>query len=458
MARDKLKFGAVLIGVGDASGKELWRDPAVPLDASVDIDWYIRQAREAEDARFDFVFIVDSQYITPDFPNHHLNRLEPLTLLSAVATATQRIGLVATISTTYSEPFDIARRLASLDLISKGRAGWNIVTSQDPGTAGNFSRTGHGDYETRYRRASEAVEVVQGLWQSYEEGAFAQDRTAARFLDPARQHRLDHRGEFFSVSGPLNIQRSRQGQPPLVQAGTSPQGRELSAQVADIVFSFARNQAEALELATDVRARARRYGRAPESLLFIPALSVTIADTDEAARRKFEARQTAGDLRAQLASLSRQFAGHDFSGYDLDAPFPEIASGGEAAGIRRFHEDLEAARREGRTLRQVLADAGSAWLRLAGSPVTIADEIERWHASGAADGFNVFVQHPDDWARFRAEVVPILAARGLFRDDYSADTLRGNLGLEIAPSRHSAEHRTLEKGAAVDFATQVINS
>jgi FMN-dependent oxidoreductase (nitrilotriacetate monooxygenase family) len=448
MAREKLKFGAVLIGVGDASGKELWRDPAIPLNASVNIDWYVRQAREAEKAKFDFVFIVDSQYITPDFPNHHLNRLEPLTLLSAVATATRTIGLVATISTTYSEPFDIARRLASLDLISKGRAGWNIVTSQDPGTAGNFSRTGHGDYETRYRRAAEAVEVVQGLWQSYEEGAFAQSRRAGRFLDPAKLHRLDHKGEFFSVTGPLNIQRSRQGQPPLVQAGTSPQGRELSAQAADIVFSFARDQSEALELAADVRGRARRLGRDAEAVLFIPALSVTIADTDEAARRKFEARQTSGDLRAQLASLSRQFAGHDFSRYDLDAPFPEVPRPAEAAGIRRFHEDLEAARREGRTLRQVLADFGSAWLRLAGSPKTIADQIELWYRSGAADGFNVFVQHPDDWARFRADVVPILVARGLFRDEYEADTLRGNLGLKIPRSRHAAECPLPKQNAA----------
>jgi len=157
------------------------------------------------------------------------SRASNCSVLSAVAGATSRIGLVATISTTYSEPFDIARRLASLDLISRGRAGWNIVTSQDPGTAGNFSGSRHGDYETRYRRATEAVEVVQGLWHSYEEDAFTRDRTAARFLDPAKQHRLDHRGEFFSVTGPLNIQRSPQGQPPLVQAGTSPQGRELIA-------------------------------------------------------------------------------------------------------------------------------------------------------------------------------------------------------------------------------------
>lgn len=442
MTRETLKLGAVLIGIGDASGKGLWRDPAVPLDASVDIDWYVKQAREAEEAKFDFVFIVDSQYITPDFPNHHLNRLEPLTLLSAVAGATSRIGLVATISTTYSEPFDIARRLASLDLISRGRAGWNIVTSQDPGTAGNFSGSRHGDYETRYRRATESVEVVQGLWHSYEEDAFTRDRTAARFLDPAKQHRLDHRGEFFSVTGPLNIQRSPQGQPPLVQAGTSPQGRELSARHADIVFSFARTPQESLELASDVRARAEAAGRDPAELLFIPALGVTIADTNEEARAIERARTSDGDIRTALGNLSRQFAGYDFSLHDLDAPFPEIVLP-EAAGISRFHEEIDRAKGEGATLRQVIEAQVATWLRVAGSPQTIADTLEHWYESGAADGFNLFVQHPADWDRFRSEVIPILVRRGLFRDEYTAKTLRGNLGLASVPNHHASAVQSL---------------
>lgn len=451
MARDKLKLGAVLIGVGSGSEKELWRDTDVPLDASISIDWYIRQAKEAEAAKFDFVFIVDSQYITPDFPNHHLNRLEPLTLLSAVASHTSAIGLVATISTTYSEPFDIARRLASLDLISDGRAGWNIVTSQDPGTAGNFSRTAHGSYDDRYRRATESIEVVQGLWQSYEDGAFARHRDAARFLDPAKLHRLDHSGEYFSVTGPLNIQRSRQGQPPLVQAGTSEQGRDLSARVADLVFSFARSQAEAIELARDVRSRALKYGRDPDKILFIPALGVTIADTDEEARAKEEQRLGLGDPRAMLGMLSRQFAGFDFSGYDLDAPFPDIPAPPEAAGISRFHDEIAAVRRDGGTLREVLARQRSSWLRLVGSPATIADELARWYQSGAADGFNFFVQHPADWARFRTEIVPLLIAKGIFREDYEADTLRGNLGLPIPRNIH--EENTIEEwGSTPQFA------
>jgi len=437
MTREKLKLGAVLIGVGSGSEKELWRDPEVPLDASININWYIRQAQEAEAAKFDFVFIVDSQYITPDFPNHHLNRLEPLTLLSAVATHTRSIGLVATISTTYSEPFDIARRLASLDLISDGRAGWNIVTSQDPGTAGNFSRAAHGSYEDRYGRAAEAVKVVQGLWSSYEDGAFAKDRTAPRFLDPSKLHRLDHHGDHFSVTGPLNIQRSRQGQPPLVQAGTSEQGRDLSAQAADLVFSFARSREEALELARDVRARAAAYGRDPDRILFVPALGVTLADSDEEAQRIEEERLGLGETRAMLGMVSRQFGGYDFSGHDLDAPFPDIAPSAEAAGISRFHAEIAAVRKEGGTLRDVLRRQRSSWLRLVGSPATVAAELARWYEEGAADGFNLFVQHPADWARFRAEVVPLLVERGIFRADYEGDSLRSNLGLPAAPNLHS---------------------
>jgi FMN-dependent oxidoreductase (nitrilotriacetate monooxygenase family) len=435
MTRRKLKLGAVLIGVGSGSEKELWRDPEVPLNASVDIQWYVRQAREAEDALFDFVFIVDSQYITPDFPNHHLNRLEPLTLLSAVAVQTSKIGLIATVSTTYSEPFDIARRLASLDLISGGRAGWNVVTSQDPGTAGNFSRDSHGSYDDRYRRANESIDVVQGLWQSYEDGAFAKTRDATRFLDPAKLHRLDHKGEYFSVTGPLNIQRSPQGQPPLVQAGTSDQGRDLSARVADLVFSFARNSDEALELVRDIRARAHALGRDPGSLVFVPALGVTIGDTDEEARAIEAERLGLGDPAAALGMLSRQFGGFDFSPFDLDAPFPDVPVPPEAAGISRFHEEIAKVRQEGGTLRDVLVRQRVSWFRLAGSPATIADELERWYREGAADGFNLFVQHPADWARFRRDVVPLLVTKGIYRDAYKGATLRENLDLPAAPGR-----------------------
>ncbi|MFI9532863.1 NtaA/DmoA family FMN-dependent monooxygenase [Nocardia fusca] len=236
-------------GGGGGSAAELWRHPEVPIDASINLDWYIRQARQAEEALFDFVFVTDSQYIEPTFTQHHLNRLEPLTLLSAVATYTSRIGLAATVTTSYTEPFDIARRLASLDLISGGRAGWNIVTSYDSGTAGNFSRADHGDHAHRYRRGTEAVTVVHGLWNSYEDDAFASDKDAVSYLDTTRLHRLDHKGEFFSVTGPLNIQRSRQGEPVIIQAGTSEPGRELNARFAELASSFAKTTEWALAFA-----------------------------------------------------------------------------------------------------------------------------------------------------------------------------------------------------------------
>ncbi|WP_424808993.1 NtaA/DmoA family FMN-dependent monooxygenase [Rhodococcus sp. 27YEA15] len=425
-----LTLGAVLIGVGDASGADLWRHPDIPTTASIDINWYVKQAREAQDVHFDFVFIVDSQYIDAGFPPHHLNRLEPLTLLSAVAVATDRIGLVATVSTTYSEPWDIARRVASLDLISGGRAAWNIVTSQDPGTAGNFSRTQHGDYETRYRRARESVDVVTGLWNSYEDDAFATDKTAARFLDPAKQHRLDHVGEFFSVTGPLNIQRSSQGQPVLVQAGTSDEGRDLSAQVGEIVFSFASTKESALELKSDIVSRAARYGRTSEELRFVPGLSVVIRDTDEAAVQAHNDARSRIPVARLLAQVKRLFGGRSFEAFGLDEPFPDIdpSTPESLAGARELAERADA---RGWTLRQALYSLGDHWATFVGSPETVADEIQSWYRDGAADGFNVFVQDPGDWYRFRAQVMPILTERGVARSEYDADTLRGHLKLPV---------------------------
>ncbi|HEY0000837.1 MAG TPA: NtaA/DmoA family FMN-dependent monooxygenase, partial [Actinoplanes sp.] len=224
-----LKLGAVLIGVGGPGQHNTWLSPEIPGDASVDIRWYIARAQQAEAAKFDLVFIVDSQFITADSPNHYLSRLEPLTLLSAVAVHTSHIGLVGTITTSYNEPFNVARRLASLDHISGGRAGWNVVTSGDAGTAGNYSRDEHFDYPTRYGRAREHIEVARGLWDSYEADAFPRDKDRGVFLDREKQHALNHKGTYFSVVGPLNLERTPQGQPVIFQAGDSAEGRDLGA-------------------------------------------------------------------------------------------------------------------------------------------------------------------------------------------------------------------------------------
>ena len=232
-ARRQLKLGAITFGTGGPGSPYQWLDEDIPGDASVDIDWYVEQARLAEEARFDLIFIVDSQFITPDSPPHYLNRLEPMTLLSALAVSTTHLGLVATMTTSYNDPFNLARRLASLELISGGRSGWNVVTSGDAGAAANFSRNEHFDYDTRYGRGLEFVRVAQGLWDSYEQDAFPRDRASRAFLDPSRQHALNHKGEHFQVVGPLNIERSPQGQPVIFQAGDSEQGRDLGSEIGE---------------------------------------------------------------------------------------------------------------------------------------------------------------------------------------------------------------------------------
>ena len=230
-SRRQLKLGAILAGVGTEQNN--WRDPDLPGDASIDVDWYIRHARIAEAAKFDLVFLVDSPYITPDTAPHFLNRLEPLTLLSAIAVSTSRIGLVATLTTSYWEPYNVARQFGSLDLISHGRAGWNVVTTGLEGAARNYGREEHFDHAVRYARAREFVDVVKGLWDSYEDDAFPRDKQAGLFLDKAKQHALDHKGEFFSVAGPLALSRSKQGQPVIFQAGDSDEGRRFGALVAE---------------------------------------------------------------------------------------------------------------------------------------------------------------------------------------------------------------------------------
>ena len=284
-----LKLGAVLMGVGGPGQQNTWLDPDVPTNASVDIWWYIARAQEAEAAKLDFIFIADSQFITAKSPNHYLSRLEPLTLLSAVAVHTRHIGLVATASSSYNSPFNLARRFASLDHISGGRAAWNVVTSGDAGAAGNFSRDGHYDYATRYALGLEHVRVAQGLWDSYEGDAFPRDRETGMFLDPTKQHPLEHVGEFFSVVGPLNLERPPQGQPVLFQAGDSEEGRELGAEIGEAIFAMHRTLEESVAFRTEMRARAAEKGRDPDTILIFPALNPIIGATDEQAR----ARETA---------------------------------------------------------------------------------------------------------------------------------------------------------------------
>jgi FMN-dependent oxidoreductase (nitrilotriacetate monooxygenase family) len=430
----QLHLGAILSGVGTT--QNAWRHPDLPGDASVNIDWYIESARKAEAAKFDLVFIVDSPFITPDTAPHFLNRLEPLTLLSALAVATSKIGLAATLTTSFWEPYNVARQFASLDLISKGRAAWNVVTTGLEGAAQNYGREEHFDHAVRYRRAAEFVDVVKGLWDSYEDDAFPRDKQGGYFLDRSKQHRLDHHGEFFSVAGPLNIQRSRQGQPVIFQAGESDQGRAFGAAVAEGTYALAESFDQAREYYADLKARAVALGRDPEHIVVLPGLVPIIAETDEEAQAIEEQENGKLDLGKALVQLGRPFNYHDFGQYDLDSPFPDVSHLTLNSYKGSAERIVRTAREEGLTLRETAWRFAARPNPFVGSPATVADEIERWFVGRACDGFNFRVSNPVDFAWFTDRVVPLLQERGLFRTEYQGDTLRDHLGLPFPQNRY----------------------
>jgi FMN-dependent oxidoreductase (nitrilotriacetate monooxygenase family) len=443
----QIKLGAVLFGAGGPGQPYRWLDPEIPADASISIGWYIEQARLAEAAKFDLVFIVDSQFITADSPPHYLNRLEPLTLLSALAVSTRHVGLVGTLTTSYNDPFSVARRLASLDLISGGRAGWNVVTSGDAGTAGNFSRDEHYDYDTRYGRGLEFVQVCRALWDSYEDDAFPRDRERRVFLDRAKQHALNHRGEYFQVVGPLNISRSPQGQPVIFQAGDSDQGRDLGAAIGEGIFTHAPSIEAGQAFYADIKGRAAAKGRDPADMLVLPGVSVYVGDTDADGREIERSIQLAdNDFERSLAELGRPFGWHDFRQYDLDAPFPDVLHAAQLSFRTQAEHIVALAKDNGYTLRETVnALSAPRPTPFAGSAVTVADELQHWFEAGAADGYLIQVGHPAQFRRFTDEVLPILAGRGLFRSEYESGTLRGNLGLPVPENRHTRARR---EGAA----------
>jgi FMN-dependent oxidoreductase (nitrilotriacetate monooxygenase family) len=445
MSNRTLRLGAILNGVGIAQNG--WREPDVRGDESINIDWYRETGRRAEAAKFDFVFMVDSPFITPDSAPHFLNRLEPLTALSAVAGATSRIGLIATLTTSFTEPFNVARQFASLDLISRGRAGWNVVTTGLEGAARNYGREEHIDHGVRYRRAGEHLAVVQGLWDSYEDDAFPRDKETGVFLDKKKLHPLHHRGEFFSVAGPLNISRSKQGQPVIFQAGSSEDGRDLAASVAEGIYANAETFQEARAFYRDIKQRVVAHGREAHHLLIFPGIAPIIAETDAEARKREEDAHGKLDLRKALIQLGRPFNYHNFEQYLLDAPFPDLGDLG-ANGYRGAAERIKrVARDEKLSLRETAWRFAARDSEFVGSPLTVADTIERWFREGAADGFNVRASSPGDFTAFLEKVVPILRARGLFRAEYEHDTLRGHLGLPVPANRYTVVNRAARKSA-----------
>lgn len=442
MAKRQIHLGAVTTPTGGPGSHTLWLDPDIPGDASVDIDWYIKTAQEAERGKFDLLFIVDSQFITPHSPPHYLNRLEPLTLLSALATHTKNLGLVGTATTSFNSPFNLVRRLASLDLISRGRAGWNVVTTGDAGTAFNYGLDEMYDYDTRYGRAQEYVELARALWDSYEDDAFPRDRETGQFLDPSKQHTLNWEGEYFKVRGPLNIQRSQQGAPVVFQAGDSDQGRDLGASVGEGIFTHAPDIPTGQAFYNDIKDRAEhKFGRNPDELIVMPGATAIVADTDEEAR-ELEAHYNDIDhtFEAALHAFGRPFGWHDFTQYDLDAPFPEAAlKHAERSFYTQARSQTQRAVENGWTLRQAVeATRTKSRGAFVGSPETVARTLIEWWEARACDGFNIYIGHPSNFTRFVNEVVPILQERGAYRQDYESDTLRGNLGLPIPQNRYTA--------------------
>ncbi len=413
-----------------------WRHPDADPGAASKFEHFRRVAQTAEAAKFDMVFLADGIGIRgKDEPPGSLRRsaqnaeLEPITLLSAIAAVTHRIGLVATASTTYNEPFHVARKYASLDHISGGRAGWNIVTSWSDAEARNFNREHHLGYEERYERAAEFVEVVKGLWNSWDADAFLHDKTSGIFYDPARLHVLDHKGKHFKVRGPLSVARTPQGRPILVQAGASEQGLNIAAANADVVYSAPHDIDTAKAYYAGLKRRLPEHGRAADQLLIMPGLNPYVGRTRQEARDKYEQLNQLVDPLLGLSYLYGQMG--DLSAYPLDGPVPEP----EDAQVRSIAKNLLAlARRDNLTIRQLYTQvaAGFGTRVVIGTPADIVDEMEQWVSQGAADGFNicppVLPTSLDDFVQL---VLPELRRRNMFRHEYEGTTLRQNLGLPM---------------------------
>lgn len=438
MAKQRLlKLGALLHGVG--GGTSMWRHPDAQPDASVNFELYKQWVQKAEEGKFDLIFIADGLYINEKSIPHFLNRFEPITILSALAAVSQNIGLVGTLSTSYSEPFTVARQFASLDKISNGRAGWNIVTSPLEGSALNYGKKEHPEHDKRYRIATEYLEVARGLWDSWEDDAFVRNKETGVFFDPEKMHTLNHEGEFFSVKGPLNIARSKQGQPVIFQAGSSEVGKNYASKEADAVFTGHESVEDAAAFYQDVKSRAAGFGRNPDEVLIFPGISPIIGSTAEEAERKYEEIASLVTIENALDYLGRFFEHHDFSQYPLDEPFPELGDLGKnsfQSGTDKIKRD---AKEKGLTLRQVALQSATPRGGFIGTPEQVADKIQAWFEAGAADGFMITAAVPNGLEDFVDHVIPLLQERGIYRTEYESDTLRGNLGLPVPENRYSKD-------------------
>lgn len=438
---EQIKLGMFLRPAGHHLAA--WRHPSAQADAGVNFRHFVDIARTAERGLFDMLFSADSATANAVFNDRGLRRMsyvawiEPFTLLASLAAVTTHIGLACTASTTYEEPFSLARRFASLDHVSGGRAAWNLVTTGNHTAAQNFSKVEHPQKSDRYRRAREFAEVVIGLWDSWDDDAFIRDRETGIFFDPKKMHRLGHIGEHFSVAGPLNVARSPQGRPVLVQAGASEEGVELAAETAEVVFAAAPTLVEAKAFYSDIKSRMVKHGRDLDDLKIMPGFFITVAATRSEAQEKHEYLQSLLHAEVGLALLEQR-TGLDLAGHDVEGPFPELPEGEVVSSRATLIRDM--AIKDGLSIRQT-------WERIAGgrghfdfhgSASDVADVMEEWFTGEGADGFNIMPPiMPGGLDDFVDLVVPELQRRGLYRTRYEGTTLRENLGLKRPVSRHA---------------------
>ena len=441
MTKRHMKLGAFMRPVSIHTAA--WRYPGGTPDANFNLEALISYAKKLEEGLFDAFFMADHLAVL-NMPMDALKRsatvtsFDPLTLLPALAMHTKRLGLIATASTTFEPPYMIARRFASLDHISNGRAGWNIVTTSNPDAAKNFGMTDQMDHAERYRLAREAYDVVTGLWDSWADDAFTRDVDSGVFFDPDRLHTLDHKGEFFDVRGPLNIGRPVQGWPLIVQAGASEAGKQLAAETAEMVFCSHRNLADGQAFYRDVKARAAAAGRDLEHVKILPGALVVVGASEDEAREKRALLDSLVHYHSGIASLSIAL-GHDASGFDPDGPLPDVPETNASKSGQERVKKL--AREEGLTVRQLAGRLGGySGNAFVGTAKSVAEEMETWVMEGGSDGFNVMFPYlPAGLDDFVEQVVPELQRRGVYRTQYEGATLRENLGLPRPANRFFAK-------------------
>ncbi len=444
----QMKLSAYLIGTGMHVAS--WRHPKSKPNASIDPAAFIQYAQIAEKGKFDIAFIADSLAINKESHPQILNRFDPVVIITAMAAATKKIGIAGTASTTYSEPYVLARQFASVDHVSGGRAGWNMVTTSDATgeTALNFSLEKHWDHDHRYERAEEFIDVVKGLWDSWEDDAFNYDKKTGQFFDAGKLHELQYKGKYFSVKGPLNIGRSKQGQPVIVQAGASEPGQRLAARTAEVVFVHWDNIEEAKRYYQKLKSKLPDYGRSEDDLLILHGISPIVGETEEIAARKFYELQKLIDPYEALKFVSGYMGNVDFSKYPLNTPAKDVEFPPVNSIQSHFYEMKKIIDEEELTVGDLYARFFGPARKdgFIGTPEQVADEMEKWFTEKAADGFMIqFPLLPYDLEDFVNLVVPILQERGLFRLDYEGDTLRENLGLKIPENLYTHRKQAVKR-------------